>query len=290
LKETIDLLIQTITQDQDSSKIVEAKRDYQKLAGEIYEDDKSYEARMGLFLEWYIFDRKGPGNGETPFEMLIAQNRDGLLLNKLKNVENFADNIHGLFVVKKIRDNEVVALNLLDDKKYSVKEKEGNFLFHKNDLFEGRIISIKGDYYFSGNFCFHPKETEKFIKSEAKKINSVRGGYLKELKKFNSQLKDLNSRLEKNAREVEKINLKIQKANSMEKIESLNEKLEALKKVRAELTQQVSRVEADKSILETQKIKIKIDELISQLIQRLSYMNLKWERSRQIDLNDIYHN
>ena len=144
MKETIDLLIQTITQDQDSGDIVEAKRNYQKFAGEIYEDDKSYEARIGLFLEWYMFDRKDLGNGKTPLERLIAQNADGALPDRLKNVQIFTDNIHGLFVVKKIRDNEVVVLNLLDDKKYSVKEKKGNFIFHKDNLFEGRIILMEG--------------------------------------------------------------------------------------------------------------------------------------------------
>ena len=286
----MDHLIQTITQYQDSNEILDAKRDYQKLAGEIYEDDKSYEARMGLFLEWYMFDRKTPGKEETPLETLIGQNGEGGLPDVLKNVSNFVDFIHSLFVIKKIRDNEVVALNLLNDKKYSVKEKEGKFLFHKNDLFEGRIILMEGDYYFSGNFCFHPKEAEKFVKGEIKKINSVREGYLKELKKANSQLKDFNSRLEKNAREVHKINGKVQKSNSTEKIRSLNEKLETLKNIRAELTQRASTMEAQKSTLETQKIKIEIGELISHLIQRLGYMNLKWERSRQIDLHDIYCN
>jgi len=184
----------------------------------------------------------------------------------------------------------VVALNLLDGKKYSVKEKEGKFHFHKDGLFEGRIVSIDGDYYFTGNFCFHPKEVEKFVKGEIKNINSARKSYLKELKKVNSQLKDLNSRLEKNARDIEKINGKVQKSNSTDKIRSLNEKLDVLKNVRAELTQQVSTMEADKNTLQTQKIKNEIDELISHLIQRLGYMNLKWERSRQIDLHDIYCN
>ncbi len=290
MKETIDLLIQTITRDQDSGDILEAKRDYQKRAGEIYEDDKSFEARMGLFLEWYMFDRKASGNGKTPLEMLIAQNTDGALPDGLKNLQKFAHNIHGLFVVKKVRDDEVVALNLLDGKKYSVKEKEGKFHFHKDGLFEGRIVSIDGDYYFTGNFCFHPKEVEKFVKGEIKNINSARKSYLKELKKVNSQLKDLNSRLEKNARDIEKINGKVQKSNSTDKIRSLNEKLDVLKNVRAELTQQVSTMEADKNTLQTQKIKNEIDELISHLIQRLGYMNLKWERSRQIDLHDIYCN
>ena len=96
--------------------------------------------------------------------------------------------------------------------------------------------------------------------------------------------------MEKNAWDIEKINGKVQKSNSTDKIRSLNEKLDVLKNVRAELTQQVSTMEADKNTLQTQKIKNEIDELISHLIQRLGYMNLKWERSRQIDLHDIYCN
>jgi len=288
LKEKFDLLIQKITQDQDSNDILEARREYQKFSGEIYEDDRSYEARMGLFLEWYVFDRIVPGKEKSLLEIFLSSNGDGGGSEEFKNGGDFSNNINGLFIVKKIRDDEVVALNLLDDKKYSVKENEGKILFHKNDLFEGRIVRIDESYYFSPNFCFHPKDAEKFIKSEVKKIISTRENFLKELKKFNSQLKDLNSRLDKNSREVEKINGKVQKTQATDKIRSLNEKLEALKKFRAELTQQISTLEAQKSNLETQKLKIEIDELTSQLLRKLGYMNLKWERSRQIDLHDIY--
>jgi hypothetical protein len=288
LKDKFDLLIQKITEDQDSNDILEARREYQKFSGEIYEDDRSYETRMGLFLEWYVFDRIVPGKERSLLELFLSPNGDGGESKEFKSGDDFTNNINGLFIVKKIRDDEVVALNLLDDKKYSVKEKEGKILFHKNDLFEGRIVRINENYYFSSNFCFHPKDAEKFIKSEVKKIISVRETFLKELKQFNTQLKDLNSRLDKNSREVEKINSKVQKTQATDKIRSLNEKLEALKKVRAELTQQTSTLEAQKSNLETQKIKNEINELTSHLLQKLGYMNLKWERSRQIDLHDIY--
>ena len=290
MKEKFDLLIQKITQDQDSNDILEARKDYQKLAGEIYEDDKSYESRMGLFLEWYVFDRKTPGQENTPLEIFFSQNGGGGMSGEFNNGDDFTHNINGLFIVKKIRDDEVTVLNLLDDKKYSVKENEGKILFHKNDLFEGRIVSIDENYHFSPSFCFHPKEAEKFIKSEVKKVQLSLNGYLKELKKFISQLKDLNSRLDKNAREIEKINGKVQKTSSTDKIRSLNEKLETLKNVRAELIQKVSMSEAEKANLETHKIKNEINGLVSTLIQRLGYMNLKWERSRQIDLHDIYRN
>jgi hypothetical protein len=42
--------------------------------------------------------------------------------------------------------------------------------------------------------------------------------------------------------------------------------------------------------LKPEKMKIEGRRLISELINKLAYMNLKWERSRQIDVSDIYRN
>jgi hypothetical protein len=290
LKEILDQLIENFNHPPYSTDICEARKDYQKLAGEIYEDDKSYESRVGSFLEWYLFDREIPDEQLTPLETFIKGNGRNDLPQGIKNLEELTNNIHGLFVIKKIRDHEVVALNLLDDTKYNVRESEGKIIFQKNELFEARIVLNNDAYYFTGNFCFHPKDAVKFIKSEIKNIIKTRDGYLKELKVKNSQLKDLNSKLDKNGREVEKINTKIKNSKSVEKIRDWNELLEKLKQFRADLVQQVSLVEAEISSLETDKLKKEINQLSSNLIQRLSYMNLKWERSRQIDLQDIYRN
>jgi len=290
LREKLDKVIERITKNQFSDDIYEARKDYQKVAGEIYEDDKSYEARMGLFLEWYIFDRKLPGRELSPLEALIADNGYAESGDEATAIKDFTDNVHSLFLIKKVRDSEVVVLDLFEDKKYTVKENEGKLIFQKNEIFEARIILDNGNYYFTGNFCFHPRDAARYIKEEIKKVVTVREGYLKELKKKNSQLKDYNSGLEKNAREVEKFNSKILDSKSVDKIRVWNEKLEDLKKVRSELMQQVSMVEGEIANLKTQRLKTEIDDLSNLLMQRLGYMNLKWERSRQIDLNDIYRN
>lgn len=290
MKEILDQLIENFNKPPYSTDIFEARQDYQKLAGEIYEDDKSYESRVGSFLEWYLFDRVIPDEQLTPLETLIKNNVRDTLPEGVSNLEEFTTNIHGLFIIKKIRDHEVVALNLLNDTKYNVQETEGNIIFQKNELFEARIVLNNEKYYFTGNFCFHPKDTLKFIKSEIKKIIKIRDGYLKELKIKNSQLKDLSSKLDKNGREVEKINSKVKNSENLEKIRSWNEQLEKLKKIRAELMQQNSVIEAKISNLEVHKLKDEINQISSILIQRLNYMNLKWERSRQIDLQDIYRN
>ncbi len=290
LKEKLDAIIEKISKNQVSDDIYDARKEYQKVAGEIYEDDKSYEARMGLFLEWYIFDRRIPGKDLCPLDALISENGHQSLPDELKSVNDFSNNIHGLFLIKKIRDSDVVVLNLFDKEKYTVKEGEGKLIFQKNEIFEGRIVSENGNYYFTRNFCFHPKEAIKFIKEEINKVVRVREGYLKELKKTNSQLKEFNSKLEKNGREVEKFNAKVQSSKSVDKTRVWNERLEALKKVRSDLLQEVSTIEAEKTNLENQKLKGEVGEMSNLLMQRLNYMNLKWERSRQIDLHDIYRN
>ena len=42
--------------------------------------------------------------------------------------------------------------------------------------------------------------------------------------------------------------------------------------------------------LQNEIINIKWRRLVSELINKLSYMHLKWERSRQIEISDIYKN
>ena len=44
------------------------------------------------------------------------------------------------------------------------------------------------------------------------------------------------------------------------------------------------------SFIKNDKIKNEGNKQINALINRLTYMNLKWERSRQIDITDIYNN
>ena len=57
LKETLEQLFEFVAQHIPSEQIMIAKKEYQKTTGEIYEDDKSYNTRMVLFLEWYLLDQ-----------------------------------------------------------------------------------------------------------------------------------------------------------------------------------------------------------------------------------------
>lgn len=290
IKEKVDQLIEYVTHNHFSDEVYKAKKEYQEIAGEIFEDDKSYENRIAGFLEWYAFDRILPGKGNTPAELFVMENRDKLSPEQAEAYENFARNVHGIFAVKKIKENEVTILNLFDDEKYAIHENEGHVLFRKNDIFEGRVLPYGGKNYFTGIFCFHPAAALKFIKSEIKKFAENINQWKKELKKFNASWKNVDAKLNKTLEEIRKIKTKIHESGTISNVGKLEIKTIELESKKADLEKQKRDLEEKITEWETQKIKIQGRLARERLIQRLSYMNLKWERSRHIALNDIYRN
>ena len=290
LKESLNQLIDIATSDDYSKNIIDARKEYQSIAGNIYEDDKSYENRISLFLEWYIFDRIYSDTNQTLIETLLQKNKNAWSPDMLKTFESYSHNIHGLFIVKKIKGDFVKALNLFDNSTYVVNQSFGKIIFNKNLVFEGRLVPYDNSYYFTGSFCFHPDKAIKFIKSKTKYINKINNKNKKELKAITKKL-DLNKKkILKIELKIDDIKSKILKSSSTKKILQLNLILDELELERTSFEKNYIQLESEVHQFTAEKIILGPKILQTQLIQKLSYMQLVWERSRLIDLNDIYKN
>jgi len=290
IKESLDILIKIATSDLFSGNILEARNVYKNIAGNVYEDDKSYESKMALFLDWYIFSHIDLKNNKTILEKIIDRDKKILPTNVLKTFEEFTKNIHGIFVAKKIKEHTALVINLFDNKKYEVVEPIEKFYFSKNGLFEGRILKFDNDYYFTGNYCFHPKESHKYIKQEVENIYSKYKINEKELKPKVSKLIVSNKNLQKIIKQSNKIKDKILNCSLESRKYLLNKELSMLEVSQSEqketcllLENEVTNFTNDKIITEK-----KTNEIA--LIHKISCMHLIWERSRNIDIKDIYRN
>jgi hypothetical protein len=290
LRENLEQLFEFAAKAIPSDQILEAKKTYQKETGEIYEDDKSYNSRMALFLEWYLFDDYITEKSQTPLEILIEENPDAWNRDKLEIYKSITASIQALFLIKKVKDESVKVLNLFTDETYLVNEKDSRLIFRKNDIFQGRLIFFQEQFHFTGNFCFHPEKTHKYIKQEVKIINKAQAGDRKDLVKLKKILLKENKNLGNKEAETEKLNEKIKNTESENKITKLNQKLSLLIEERNSLNKTIQDVESKAFILEHDKIRIEGNKQINKLINKLAYMNLKLERSRQIDISDIYKN
>ena len=289
IKDSIEYLIKIATNPPYSNNLLAARQEYQKYAGGIFDDDKSYENQMALFLEWYIFDRIDPAHDQTVLELII-NNGEGVTLDLVKNINVFISHIHGLFIVKKIKNHSVKVINLFDKKQYDVAESLGKLYLSKSSIFEGRLLIYENSYYFTGNFCFHPEDSKKFIKSEIKKISSFQKENEKKLKLQNIKLKNVKKKLNKTISRIEKLQEKIKRLDSEKtnlKIKNDLSELKSIKKKHEEnyslLKQNINTFTHEKIIRESQSIQ-------TRLMLKLSSMRLLLERSRNIEVKDIYKN
>ena len=145
-KDSLDYLIKIAIDHPYSKDLLLARKEYQKYTGEIFEDDKSYEDRMALFLEWYIFERIDLSKEQTILESIISNSKE-IPASILINIKQFINNIHGLFIVKKIRDTSVQSSIYLTTKNMTFMNHPANYTLAK-------IIFLKEDYYPMKNHIF----------------------------------------------------------------------------------------------------------------------------------------
>jgi len=290
LRETLEQLFEFVAQHIPSEQIMMAKKEYQKTTGEIYEDDKSYNSRMALFLEWYLLDQYEPGTRQTVLENIIEDNSSSWTPDRLESYKDVSKNIQALFEIKKVRDNSVTVLDLFTDEKYQIEEEDSKLAFRKNDIFQGRIVPHNDRYFFTGYFCFHPTKTQLYIKGEAKKFYLLQRSWKKELTKLEKESSKFQKLYLKNAVSIEKIKTKIERTDSGTKRDKLTGKLLGLEEDKIKIEASSQQTGKEIGHLKPEKMKIEGRRLISELINKLAYMNLKWERSRQIDVSDIYRN
>jgi len=288
IKDSLEHLIKIATDAPFSNDLLVARKEYQKYAGDIFEDDKSYESQMALFLEWYIFERIDPIHDQTVLEVIINNEKE-VSPHLLKNIRKFTSNIHGLFIIKKIRGHSIRVINLFDDEKYDVVGSSNKFSFSKGTVFEGRLLSHEDSCYFTGNFCFHPEGSKKFIKSEIKKIISIQTSQEKKIESQKREARKEGKKLNKVVCRIRKLQEEVQKLNNDKKISKIRDNLDELESIRAKHEENYSLLEKKITIF-THEIRRESKLNRTQLMLKLSHMQLLLERSRNIETKDIYRN
>lgn len=283
-------LVERATQRRHSETLPQAKQTYQESAGMIYDDDRAYENRMGLFIEWFIFDRQPAEGTPNLLAAITAEARNMGDLEMAEAFDGFQGNVHGLFALLKLKKDRVIVCNLFDNKKYEVLQEPGELMFGKNDIFQGRLLPHQNAYFFSGNFCYHPSESVPFIRAEVKKLAAQETMLHKQLEALSKKVKDLHSRLTKADKALDKLAAKLAKGPNEKKTARLREEREDLILSRKNLEKEIAGLNLAREELEQVKIAQGIPRDRVRLMHRLGYMNLKWERSRNIALNDIYKN
>jgi len=183
-QEYFDKLTQIMTAEPFGEGLKTARMEYKKVAGEVFEDDKSFEMRMTSFIEWYLLDRSVNPRNKPPIKIYLDEIApyfaEGLNDEEKEFLHGFLNNIHSIFEVKGQKKEFIKIQDLFSMEKYLVAGDNTHLSFRKGDVLEARIFPVKGNYLFTNAFCFHPQKAYKFIKGELKKIKKTGDGNIKD--------------------------------------------------------------------------------------------------------------
>jgi hypothetical protein len=171
--ELTEKLMQYYTSGSYHNEAVKAKIQFNEYAGVFDEAASNFEMKLAQFVDWYLFTRPLKEYGLSP--IVLQAERGGMPATEEENahIRNIANNRHSLFEFLKISKEDLHVRDLFSDYKLVIKQSPIVHGFDEKEPFEGRLIPHGDSFVFASAFCFHPKESVKFITQELKKVKKL---------------------------------------------------------------------------------------------------------------------
>lgn len=149
------------------AELQRARTEFFTCTGEVFDEDRSFDVRMQAFLDWFVFDRPLDAFGEPPTRALaLDQPLDPVEALRFRILGR---TVHGLFRVRRVKDDRVGVANLVTDAEYDVAIPKPLAGVAKDDLFEGRLVPFEGALHFSNAFLFHPRSIRRRLVKEIRR-------------------------------------------------------------------------------------------------------------------------
>lgn len=168
----MDELLGFVTQPEHEQELVAGRAEYVHHTGEVFDDDRSFDARMASFLDWFVFDRPLAPWGEPPVRVYPAWAR--LSEPRAAVFRTLARTVHGIFDLRWAHRDTITVVNLPTGARYRVPIPEPMHGFSRGDLFEGRLVPFERRLCFSPAFIFHPREIRAALVEEVRRQHAER--------------------------------------------------------------------------------------------------------------------
>jgi|SRR5665647_669202 len=163
--EHLDKVLGLYTKGQFFTDLKEAKDKYFSLTGKLDEDKDEFESRMNSFNDWYIFQYCHPDGSKVIEDYIRTNELDEELSQALLNVN------HSLFEFSKVNfRKQIVLKDILHDEKITLVKNHPTISLMEGDVFTGRVIKFKGEYFLLRGVCTLPQGVKSILKKQSKKV------------------------------------------------------------------------------------------------------------------------
>ena len=177
--EFVEELHEFVSQDVLADSLRIARREFVTLRGDLFDSDPDYEARLGLFLDWFLCDRtvRLGGSPIVPAQHFIDLHHAELDAEALAWFEAFRDSSLRLLLCKKIRkDGSATFEDVILGGKIDVQNAIETFIaLERKQLVEARVLDNCGEFWVSPYWMPRPSAGLKIIQKSAKLFRSSHG-------------------------------------------------------------------------------------------------------------------
>ncbi len=138
-----------------------AREFYFRRTGDVQTDDRDYELRISLFLDWFAFSWKD-GEMPTPAERVFAAAGPDIL--------QMARQRHSLFEFLGEKKGRLRLRDLVANEKLEVRPPASALYLTKEEIFEARLLETADGHHLAGPVCLHPGGARKIIAKAAKRV------------------------------------------------------------------------------------------------------------------------
>ncbi len=150
--------------------VLEAKKEYTILTGQINDDDDDYENRVNAFNDWYVLQYIAP---EFQSSVMDEYARRHELPEDL--AEAFSKLNHSLFQYggETYKNIKVVKDHLHKGPKLTLSSEHPTPGLLRGDLFTGRSLDYKGERFLLSGVCILPREMTGKLVRDARKVQKT---------------------------------------------------------------------------------------------------------------------
>lgn len=160
-------LLAAATPPEREPELARARADYFSRAGEVFDEDRSFEPRMQAFLDWFVFDRPRDGTDDPPARHFAAD--PSLSPGEAYAFRLLSRTIHSLFALDSESRDTLAVVDLLTDARYEVAKPGQLVGLRTGDLFEARLVPFEARLHFSGAFLVRPASIRRELAREVER-------------------------------------------------------------------------------------------------------------------------
>jgi len=172
-RDLVEKIATYFTKDRYKEEYDQAREEYFKKTGKVFEDDPLYESRITALIEWYLFDRELRKAGVPPIRLYYTLYREQTSQEAMEILEALQKTIHSLYEIIGRTPELVRVRDLFSGAIKSVEATPNIALVEKGDILDARFIPLPSCSVLSDSCFIHPREVRRYVLSEVEKVKEM---------------------------------------------------------------------------------------------------------------------